>query len=176
MFAAECLRDQGDLHHVFVDVEDDVAARGVVADGYQADPFDQDHFRRVTVLIYIRFDLFFGRFQQRFLAIAVEIEVFRFAIYDRVRRERSGYLGVLGRRREEVFGQFVIAYFQRFETLLAEHHPDGGQHFLSAFAYQNVSFGQFRAGRLFDRSEHFFVDGFHLFGRIRSDEDAVVLQ
>ena len=114
--------------------------------------------------------------EQALLVGAVEVDVFRFAVYDCIRRERCCHFGELLLRRSKRLDQLVVTDFEGLQSRFAEHHPDSRNHLLCAVAYGKCLFGKSYAGSFFDRTEHPFVDCFNFGGRIGSDEDSVVLK
>lgn len=176
VLASERLGDRGDLHHVLVHVQNNVAACGVVADRHQADTLDEQHLRRIAVRCDVLLDLRLGLLEQRLLIGGGEIDVFRLAVDDRVGREGRRNFRIFAFGRSITLDQRVVADAERLDSLLAEHHADSREHFLHAVAYRLVAFGQRYAGRLLDRREHAVVNGLDLGRRVGADEDAVILQ
>ena len=177
MLAAERLGQVGDLHHVLVNLGDDVTACGVVAYGHQPDSFDQNHFRGVTVFCLIGFDLLSGRFENSLGAFAVDIDVVRFAIDDDVGREGFRNLCEAFFRLDEIGDQLVINDLERFESLFtACHHADGRDDLLRAGANIGLAHRCGLGQRFFDLAEHFVVNSLYLLGRFGPDEDTVVLE
>ena len=84
MLTAERLCEISDLHHVLINLCNDVASGSIISDSYQTDAFDQNHFRSITVFCFVSVDLLLSGCQNGFSSFAVDIDVVRFAVNDNI--------------------------------------------------------------------------------------------